>query len=133
MSRWLYLFTTRPMRLNAPQYKQQSRSDGYLSRRFDDEDYDVRYRWYYMAGEIYIKFLFSCWRIFHTLVYSKLLKREILCLQANINTIEIPMKPFHFCCKMHNLLCNLSNGDLFTWEDIMFSHEISPGISSVFV
>lgn len=30
------------MRLNAPQYKQQSRSDGYLSRRYDDEDYDVR-------------------------------------------------------------------------------------------
>ncbi|XP_020630578.1 centrosome and spindle pole-associated protein 1-like [Orbicella faveolata] len=30
----------RPMRLNAPQYKQQSRSDGYLSRRYDDEDYD---------------------------------------------------------------------------------------------
>ncbi|KAL9980394.1 hypothetical protein ACROYT_G008982 [Oculina patagonica] len=32
--------TDRPMRLNAPQYKQQSRSDGYLSRRYDDDDYD---------------------------------------------------------------------------------------------
>ena len=31
------------MRLNAPQYKQQSRSDGYLSRKYDDDDYDVRY------------------------------------------------------------------------------------------
>ncbi|KAJ7326523.1 hypothetical protein OS493_027468 [Desmophyllum pertusum] len=30
----------RSMRLNAPQYKQNSRSDGYLSRRFDDDDYD---------------------------------------------------------------------------------------------
>lgn len=28
----------RPMRLNAPQYKQNSRSDGYLSRRYDDDD-----------------------------------------------------------------------------------------------
>ena len=34
------------MRLSAPQYKQQSRSDGYLSQRFDDDDYDVRHRGY---------------------------------------------------------------------------------------
>ena len=38
------------MRLNAPQYKQQSRSDGYLSRRLDDDDYDVRHRVYCMTG-----------------------------------------------------------------------------------
>lgn len=30
----------RPMRLNAPQYKQNSRSDGYLSQRYEDDNYD---------------------------------------------------------------------------------------------
>ena len=33
-------FTCRSMRLDAPRYKQSSRSDGYLSRRYDDEDDD---------------------------------------------------------------------------------------------
>ena len=32
-----------------------------------------------------------------------------------------------------DLLCNHSNGDLFTCEDIMFSCESSPGISLVFI
>jgi len=40
-------------------------------------------------------------------------------------------KVFHFCCEKRDLLCNYSNGDHFTSEDIMFSRKSSPGISLV--
>ena len=54
----------------------------------------------------------------------------------NINSNEIQN---HFTFRFENftfrfdLLCNHSNGDLFTGEDIMFSRESSPGISLVFM
>ena len=39
----------------------------------------------------------------------------------------------YFDKERRDLLCNHSNGDLFTCEDIMFSRESSPGISLVFI
>ena len=56
-------------------------------------------------------------------------RRDILYVQVAmqcsiyyINTNEIP-NPFTFCCKRRDLLCNRSNGDLFTREDnMLFSH-----------
>ena len=55
---------------------------------------------------------------------------------------EIPGE-LYMCCERCDLLCNHSNGDLFTCEDnmlfshvsedIMLSHESSPGISLVFI
>ena len=41
-------------------------------------------------------------------------------------------KPFYSCCSRRDLLCNHSNGDLFTREDIIFLHKSSPSISLVF-
>ena len=45
------------------------------------------------------------------------------------NTISVK---FFFSCERRDLLCSHSNGDLFTSEDMVFSHESSPGISLVF-
>ena len=38
-----------------------------------------------------------------------------------------------FWCERHDLLCSLSNGDIFTHEDIMFSCKSSPGICFVYI
>ena len=56
------------------------------------------------------------------------LQTAMSCSVHYINTNEIPNH-----CKRHDLLCNHSNGDLNTCEDIMFSRESSPGISLVFI
>ena len=38
-----------------------------------------------------------------------------------------------FWYERRNLLCSHSNGDIFTCEDVKFSHESSPGISLEFI
>ena len=38
-----------------------------------------------------------------------------------------------FWCERRDLLCSLSNSDIFTHEDIMFSRKSSPGICFVYI
>ena len=38
-----------------------------------------------------------------------------------------------FWCERRDLLCSLSNGDIFTHEDIVFSRKSSPGICFVYI
>ena len=72
---------------------------------------------------------------------SRNTRREISYLQAAmqcstyyINTNEIPnhFTLIVFWCERRDILCSHSNGDIFTCEDIKFSRESSPDISSVF-
>ena len=70
------------------------------------------------------------------------MRREIshlqVAMQCSIYYINTNEMPNHFTlivfrCERRNLLCSYSKGDIFTCEDIKFSHESSPGISLVFI
>ena len=52
----------------------------------------------------------------------------LLIYYININEIPNHFTLILFWCERCDLLCSLSNGDIFTHEDIMFSRKSSPGI-----
>ena len=52
----------------------------------------------------------------------------LLIYYININEIPNHFTLILFWCERCDLLCSLSNGDIFTHEDIMFSCKSSPGI-----
>ena len=96
----------------------------------------ISYKGYYVAPWRY-EFLFECWKIFHSFAA---LTREIFFQHEKRNFVspsghvmfyllykhQWNTKPFHFnsfWCERRNLLCSLSNGDIFTYEDnMLFSH-----------
>ena len=115
------------MRLNAPQYKQQSRSDGYLSRRFDDDDYDVRRRGYYMTS-IDTEFCFECQKKCHEWAWQTSeyfsTQEEKFCiskLTSNvlfiiINTNEITSH-FTFAACFFNSFSNICGRSTHLWNN----------------
>ena len=75
------------------------------------------------------KFLFECWRIFHSFAFFQHEKRNFqAAMERSIYYIKTNEIPNHFTlivvrCERRDLLCSHSKGDIFTCEDnILFSH-----------
>ena len=75
------------------------------------------------------KFLFECWRIFHSFAFFQHEKRNFqAAMERSIHYIKTNEIPNHFTlivvrCERRDLLCSHSKGDIFTCEDnILFSH-----------
>ena len=75
------------------------------------------------------KFLFECWRIFHSFAFFQHEKRNFqAAMERSIYYIKTNEIPNHFTlivvrCERRDLLCSHSKGDIFTCEDnMLFSH-----------